>query len=106
VNYDKNRKHSMIGGDELLKIVIRHIPNTLNYGSAMMAEKMMHYLNSMPNDNVEFFCAFSSEENKRRMTDATKLRRISTDKVIKDREALPENEKGVHSGDSQKRCQR
>lgn len=64
------------------KIVIKHIPNTLNYGSAMMAENMMHYLNSVLGDNVEFSCDFSSEEDQRRMNDATKLRRISTDKAI------------------------
>lgn len=36
--------HAAVEGDDLLKILMLNIPNTLNYGSMMMAENLIRYL--------------------------------------------------------------
>ena len=73
----------MIGGDELLKIVIRHIPNTLNYGSAMMAENIIFYLTSLLDSSLEFYCDFSTENDRKRMELATGISSLIIDEVPK-----------------------
>ena len=38
------------------KILITHVSNTLNYGSAMMAINLIYYLNKKSSEQIEFYC--------------------------------------------------
>ncbi len=73
----------LIEGDELLKIVIRHIPNTLNYGSAMMAENIIFYLESLLNSSSEYYCDFSTENDLKRVELATAISPLRIDGISK-----------------------
>ena len=75
--------YNVIGGDELLKIVIQHIPNTLNYGSAMMAENLIFYFRSLMNSSCEFYCDFSTENDLKRMELATAISPLRIDDISK-----------------------
>lgn len=75
--------YNVIGGDEFLKIVIQHIPNTLNYGSAMMAENLIFYLRSFVNSSSEFYCDFSTENDLKRMEWATTISPLRIDDISK-----------------------
>ncbi|RLL88082.1 hypothetical protein BG32_01990 [Mesotoga sp. HF07.pep.5.2.highcov] len=64
-----------------MKILIRHIPNTLNYGSAMMAENLIFYLRSLVNSSCEFYCDFSTENDLNRMELATGISPLRIDEI-------------------------
>ncbi len=49
------------------KIVILHIPNSTNNGSAMMAINLMHYVSKNYGETVEFYCDFATEYDKKRI---------------------------------------
>ena len=60
----------------LEKIVILHVPNTFNYGSAMMGINFIHYFSSMTDIDVEFICDASTEEDIKRMVEETLNKRV------------------------------
>lgn len=64
-----------------MKIFISHIPNTYNYGSAMMAVNVIHYLNEELGGNVEFYTDCSSEEDLERLKKSTNLENIKINEI-------------------------
>lgn len=62
-----------------------HIPNTLNYGSAMMAENLIYYLNKSLGHHVAIIGDFSSSIDLERMISATGVSSLCKDISIKKR---------------------
>lgn len=58
------------------KIHISHIPNTFNYGSAMMAIALIHQLNDLLKGEVEFYTDASTPEDLDRLRASTGLANI------------------------------
>lgn len=58
------------------KIHISHIPNTFNYGSAMMAIALIHRLNDLLKGEVEFYTDASTPEDLDRLRTSTGLANI------------------------------
>lgn len=59
-----------------MKILVLHIPNTYNYGSMMMAENLITYLNKISNKKIQYYLDVEDEKNLNRMKDATKYNEI------------------------------
>lgn len=64
-----------------MKIFISHIPNTYNYGSAMMAVNVIHYLNEELGGDVEFYTDCSSQEDLERLKKSTNLKNIRINEI-------------------------
>jgi len=54
-----------------MKILLTHISNTFNYGSAMMAIILIHGIHTSINEKVEFYIESSTEENVNRLIAST-----------------------------------
>lgn len=65
-----------------MKILLKNISNTFNYGSMMMAENLITYLNKKIND-LEFYIEAFTNEDVERLKKATNYSRIFCDKVLK-----------------------
>ncbi len=58
-----------------MRILVRHIPNTYNYGSLMMAITAIDYLNRYL-EHAEFFVDCRTQEDLNRLRQETKLDNI------------------------------
>lgn len=63
----------------ILNLFLRHIPSTLNYGSAMMAENLIYYLDDLFDHRVSIIGDFSSDYDLERMIAATGVSCLSRD---------------------------
>jgi len=61
-----------------MKILLKNIPNTYNYGSMMMAENIITYLNKNIK-NIEFYTEAVAESDLIRLRKATKYKKIFRD---------------------------
>ena len=59
-----------------MRIYVKHIPNTFNYGSLMMAVNAIYYLNR-DIENAEFFVDCKTDEDLNRLKRETGLNNIS-----------------------------
>jgi len=64
-----------------LKILLNHIPNTLNYGSSMMAENLVYYLSKELGENTAFVCDSKSDEDLQRIKESTNIKELSVDRL-------------------------
>ena len=64
-----------------MKILVTHIANTFNYGSAMMAINLMYYLNTALGSDVEFYTDTRGEMNLLRLRVSTGLNNIHINNV-------------------------
>ena len=55
-----------------MKILIQHLPNTLNYGSMMMGENLINYLRKEIKEDIEFYTDTTEEFNIERLKESTK----------------------------------
>jgi len=60
----------------LNKIVLLQVPNTFNYGSAMMGINFIHYFSSIVNKDVVYFTQLFSEEDLKRLKNETPNKNI------------------------------
>jgi len=58
------------------KILITHISNTLNYGSAMMAINLMYYMNKKSKEPIEFYCDVENDFHLDRIRKETDMNNI------------------------------
>jgi colanic acid/amylovoran biosynthesis protein len=63
-------------GDIQMKVLITHIPNTYNYGSAMMAVNLIYSLNRSINQDISFYTDCATEEDLGRLKKSTGLQNI------------------------------
>jgi len=63
----KCTKYCVIGGDEVLNIVICHIPYTISNRLEVMFENISCFVISVSSSVSEFFLDFSSENVRKRM---------------------------------------
>lgn len=59
-----------------MKILVLHIPNTYNYGSMMMAENLITYLNQISNEKIEYYLDVEDKNNLDRIKKATKYDKV------------------------------
>lgn len=78
----------LLAGGNLMKIMISHIPNTFNYGSAMMAINLIYYLNKKFNDNVQFFVDTRTKEDIENLINCTGITNIEVNKILPDKSKL------------------
>lgn len=71
-----------------MKIMISHIPNTFNYGSAMMAINLIYYLNKKIRGDVSFFVDTRTNEDLQNLIKSTGLKNIEVNKVLPDKKAF------------------
>lgn len=71
-----------------MKILVTHVHNTFNYGSAMMAINLIYYLNNALNGEVEFFTDARGEENLSRLISSTLLDNIFINNIIPKRKRV------------------
>ncbi len=71
-----------------MKIMITHIQNTFNYGSAMMAINLIYYLNKKFNKNIEFYVDTKTEEDLANLIKSTTLDNIKVNEILPDRSRL------------------
>ncbi|SSC13672.1 conserved protein of unknown function [Mesotoga infera] len=64
-----------------MKILLNHIPNTLNYGSSMMAENLVYYLSKELGENTAFVCDSKSDEDLQRIKESTNIKELSVDRL-------------------------
>lgn len=64
-----------------MKILITHIANTFNYGAAMMAINLMHYLNAAIDGDVEFYTDTRGEMNLSRLRISSGLNNIHINNI-------------------------
>ena len=64
-----------------MKILLNHIPNTLNYGSSMMAENLVYYLSKELGENTAFVCDSKSDEDLQRIKESTNIKELSGDRL-------------------------
>lgn len=66
-----------------MKILISHIPNTYNYGSMMMAENVITYLNkNIKKEQVEYYTDCRTDGDITRLKQATNYDKIYKDDII------------------------
>ncbi len=66
-----------------MKIFIKHLPNTLNYGSMMMGENLIHYLEKkLRKYKPEFYTDTEYDFNIERLKEATKYDKIYKDQIF------------------------
>lgn len=65
-----------------MKVMITHIPNTFNYGSAMMAINFIYYLNKLSNEKVKFYTDARTEEDLQNLIHWTGLRDIKVNSIL------------------------
>lgn len=68
--------------------MITHIPNTFNYGSAMMAVNLIYYLNIKFNGNVQFAVDTRTEDDFNNLVKCTGLKNIEVNSVLPDKAKL------------------
>lgn len=68
--------------------MITHTPNTFNYGSAMMAINLIHYLNIKFNGNVQFAVDTRTEDDFTNLVKCTGLKNIEVNSVLPDKAKL------------------
>lgn len=66
-----------------MKILLLHVSNTYNYGSMMMAENLITYLNKISNEDIDFFVDNYKEEEINRLREATEYKKIFSDEKSK-----------------------
>lgn len=67
-----------------MKIFIKHLPNTLNYGSMMMGENLIYYLSKkLSKRNLEFYTDTDNLFHIERLRKATKFNKIYIDECCK-----------------------
>lgn len=67
-----------------MKILVKNLSNTFNYGSMMMGENLINYLNTLtPNIKVEYYIETDDEINVKRLISATKYKNIFVDNQLK-----------------------
>ena len=64
-----------------MKILLQHIKNTLNYGSMMMAENLITYLNKIYNEKIYYEIDSTKQEDLDRLKEATGYEDISFQKT-------------------------
>ena len=68
--------------------MISHIPNTFNYGSAMMAINLIYYLNIKFNGNVEFYVDTRTEKDLENLRLSTGLNNIKVNSILPDKKKI------------------
>ena len=67
-----------------MKIYIKHLPNTLNYGSMMMGENLIYYLEKkLKKHKPEFYTDTEQDYNIERLKQATRYEKIYMDQIFK-----------------------
>lgn len=79
-----------------MKIMISHIPNTFNYGSAMMAINLIYYLDKKFNGDVKFCVDTRTKENFDNLINSTGLNNIEVNKILPDKTKLTLQGKDVN----------
>ena len=79
-----------------MKIMISHIPNTFNYGSAMMAINLIYYLDRKFNGDVNFYVDTRTDEDFKNLTNSTGLDNIKVNKILPDKNKLIKAKKDVN----------
>lgn len=69
-------------GSVVLRILVTHIRNTYNYGSAMMAINLIYYLNKALGVNVKFYTDTRGEVNLLRLVDSTLVNSIFINEIL------------------------
>ena len=64
-----------------MKILLQHVKNTLNYGSMMMAENLITYLNKIYNEKIYYEIDSTKQEDLDRLKEATGYEDISFQKT-------------------------
>lgn len=75
----------------VMKIYIRNISNTLNYGSMMMAENIITYLNQKLPGNPAYYIDADEEIHVKRLKESTTYSEIYMDKEYNLKEKTPKN---------------
>lgn len=65
-----------------MRILLTHITNTYNYGSMMMAENIITYINKFTNQENEYYTDCNTKEDIERLKQATGCNSIQKDKII------------------------
>lgn len=94
--YDIKSINLKLLGGEYMKIMISHIPNTFNYGSAMMAMNLIYYLNKKLNGNVDFYVDTRTDEDFKNLIDSTSLDNIKVNKILPGKSELIKTKKDVN----------
>ncbi|HHU76362.1 MAG TPA: polysaccharide pyruvyl transferase family protein, partial [Firmicutes bacterium] len=79
-----------------MKVMVSHIPNTFNYGSAMMAINLIYYLNKKINDNVGFFVDTRTDEDLQNLIKSTGLKNIEANNKLPDKKDFIATGKNVN----------
>lgn len=79
-----------------MKIMISHIPNTFNYGSAMMAINLIYYLDRKFNGDVNFYVDTRTEEDFGNLINSIGLDNIKVNKILPDKSKLIKAKKDVN----------
>ncbi len=62
-----------------MKILLKHISNTFNYGSMMMAENTIQYFKNKLNNDIEFYIDAKEDRDLNRLKESTKHEKIFFD---------------------------
>mgnify|MGYP000986843691 CR=1 FL=1 len=65
-----------------MKILLTHITNTYNYGSMMMAENVITYINKYSKQKNEYYTDCNTDDDIKRLKEATGYEEIKKDKII------------------------
>lgn len=79
-----------------MKIMISHIPNTFNYGSAMMAINLIYYLDKEFDGNVEFSVDTRTQDDLNNLINCTGLTNIKVNRILPDKSRLMMQGKDVN----------